>query len=399
MTESRAAWSVVAIGFVTLALAFAYRNFLQLAMTSMEADLGWSRSLLSSGATIALIAMALGNLCGGALIDRYGPRNLLAIGLVALGIGMLGVAAMRTPWQFMLVFGVLAGIGFGLLAQSMVASAVARFFVARRGLALGIVTAGGTAGQIVFIPIAAMMIATVGWREVFAAGGVLSLAFAPLAAWGLRRASAAAASAGDARRSLAADFKFLVRSPIFQLLFWSFFLCGFTSIGVIETHFVPYAALCGFSSTTAANAFGFLSAFNLAGIVLAGWLADRMNRPLLLAVIYALRAVTFVLLLGITGNTTLLFAFSALFGLFDYATAPVVASLVASHLGLRVMGFAMGLIAMAHQLGAALGALGGGIVFDLYNGYASLWLLSLALALVAAALSVGIRPQPRAAPA
>jgi predicted MFS family arabinose efflux permease len=198
---------------------------------------------------------------------------------------------------------------------------------------------------------------------------------------------------------MGADFRYLLKSPVFHLLFWGFFLCGFTSIGVIETHFVPYATLCGFTPTTSANAFGFLSVLNLAGILLAGWLADRMDRVLLLAGIYLLRALTFIMLLAITDNTAMLFAFSGLYGLFDYATAPVTASLVASHLGLRVMGFAMGLIAMAHQLGAAAGAIGGGVLFDLTRSYHGLWVLSLALALVAAALSIVIRRSPAPAAA
>jgi predicted MFS family arabinose efflux permease len=174
-------------------------------------------------------------------------------------------------------------------------------------------------------------------------------------------------------------------------------ICGFTTFGVIETHFLPYAALCGFAPTTAANAFGVLSFFNLLGVVLAGWLSDRVNRPLLLAAIYGLRAITFLLLMNIGADPGLLFLFAILFGLFDYATVPVVASLVASHLGLRVMGLAIGLIALGHQVGSAFGALGGGVVFDLYNSYAGIWLLSLALALGAGAMSTAIRPQARPA--
>jgi MFS family permease len=393
MTANRTGWTVVAVGFVALALAFAYRNLLQLTMTGMEAELGWSRSLLSSGATVALVAMAAGNLFGGMLVDRYGPRKLVFAGLVSLGLGMLGVAFVRAPWHYVLLFGGLAGAGFGLVSQSVISTAVVRFFVERRGLALGVLTAGGTAGQMTLIPLAALLLATMGWRSLFVAAGIAALVLAPFAANALRSADAPAAPAGE-RRSIAGDLRLLLGNPVFHLLFWGFMLCGFTSIGVIETHFVPYATMCGFTPTMSANAFGFLSALNLGGILLAGWLADRMNRVLLLAAIYALRGITFVMLLAITDNPAMLFAFSGLYGLFDYATAPVTASLVASHLGLRNMGFAMGLIAMAHQLGAALGAIGGGVVFDLYNSYTGLWVLSLVLALVAGGLSVLIRPQP-----
>jgi MFS family permease len=383
-------WTVVAIGFIALGFSFAYRNLLQLTMTGMESDLGWSRSLVSSGATVALVTMAAGNLFGGMLLDRHGPRRLLSFGLASLGVGMLGVAAVREPWQFLLVFGAFAGAGFGLVATSIVSGAVAQLFVEKRGVALGIASAGGPVGQMTLIPLAALALGALGWRGVFALAGIVALAFAPIAGRALRFAHAPAAAPGK-RRSIGTDFSHLVRSPVFHLLFWGFFICGFTSIGVIETHFVPYAMLCGFSPSTSANAFGFLSLLNLAGILLAGWLADRMNRVLLLAGIYALRGLTFILLLGIADSTAMLFLFSGLYGLFDYATIPVIASLVATHLGLRVMGFAMGMIAMSHQLGAAAGALGGGVMFDLYNSYAGLWVLSLVLALVAALLSIAIR--------
>jgi MFS family permease len=393
-----AGWTVVGVGFVVLAASFAYRNLLQLTLTGMEAELGWSRSLVSSGATVALIAMAAGNLFGGVLVDRYGPRSLLALGLLALGTGMLGVAFSRTAWLYIVLYGGFAGLGFGLVASSVVSAAVARFFVEQRGIALGIASAGGPVGQMTLIPLSALVLTALGWRGVFAIAGIVALALAPLASWALRSADKAAG--GQARPAgIAADFGYLVRSPVFHLLFWGFFICGFTSIGVIETHFVPYAVLCGFSPTTSANAFGFLSVLNLAGILLAGWLADRMNRVLLLAGIYAARGFTFLLLLGVADSTPMLFAFSGVYGLFDYASVPVVASLIASHLGVRVMGFSMGLVAMAHQLGAAAGAIGGGVVFDLYNSYTGLWLMSFVLALIAALLSIGIRQEAQPQPA
>jgi len=395
--SNRTGWTVVAVGFAGLALCFADRNLLQVTMTSMEAELGWSRSLLSSGATLALIMMAAGNLFGGMLVDRYGPRKLLSVGMVALGIGMLGAGVARAPWEYLLLFGVFAGLGFGLVASSIVSAAVARFFTERRGFALGVATAGGPVGQMTLIPLAAVVLSAFGWRSLFILFGVIAIALAPAAYRALRPADTGAGTAKLTLRSIGADFAYLVKSPAFHLLFWGFFICGFTSIGVIETHFIPYATLCGFGPTTAANAFGVLSLLNLGGILLAGWLADRMNRVLLLAAIYLVRGLTFIMLLAIAGNPAMLFAFSALYGLFDYATIPVVASLVASHLGLRVMGFAIGLIAMAHQLGAAAGAIGGGMVFDFYNSYTGLWMMSLVLALIAAALSVVIQPQPKAA--
>jgi MFS family permease len=180
----------------------------------------------------------------------------------------------------------------------------------------------------------------------------------------------------------------------FWLLAFGYVICGFTTTGVIKIHLLPYAAACGYPPLESATAYGVLSAFNLVGMVLAGYLADRVNRPLLLGCIYMLRALTFILLMFIARDLSLLFIFAVAFGLLDFATVPVIASLVASHIGLRVIGLTMGLLTAGHALGGAAGAFLGGWLFDLFNRYDWVWIASLALALVAAVLSICIRPQP-----
>ena len=182
--------------------------------------------------------------------------------------------------------------------------------------------------------------------------------------------------------------------PAFQILFWSYFICGYTTSGVIETHFLPYASFRGFAPIPSATAYGLLSAINLVGMIFAGWLTDRMNRPLLLGGIYVIRGLTFILLLYVGANLETLFLFAVLFGLVDYATVPVTASLVASHIGLRVMGLAFGLISAGHQIGAAFGAYFGGVLFDMYARYDWVWWSSLWLAVLAGLLVVLLRDKP-----
>jgi len=193
---------------------------------------------------------------------------------------------------------------------------------------------------------------------------------------------------------LLADIMGILPKPAFQILFWSYFICGYTTSGVIETHFLPYAAICGFGPLPSATAYGVLSAVNLGGMVLAGWLADRMNRPLLLGGIYLLRGLSFVLLVYVGADLNTLFFFAVLFGIVDYSTVPVTASLVASHLGLRVMGLAFGLISAGHQIGAAAGAYFGGLLFDLYARYDWVWWSSLWLAAFAGLLVFLLRDKP-----
>ena len=167
----------------------------------------------------------------------------------------------------------------------------------------------------------------------------------------MRRGGSAHGS-NAAETGLVRDVWAIMKMPAFQILFWSFFLCGFTTSGVIETHFLPYASFCGFGPIPSATAYGLLSAVNLVGMILVGWLTDRVNRPLLLGAIYLIRGVTFVVLVNVGADLELLFLFAIIFGLVDYSTSPVTASLVASHIGLRVMGLAFGLISAGTRLEA-----------------------------------------------
>lgn len=182
----------------------------------------------------------------------------------------------------------------------------------------------------------------------------------------------------------------LLRSPVFHAIFWSYTICGFTTSGVIETHLLPYASLCGFGAVLSATAYGLMSAVNLIGMIGAGWLSDRFHRPMLLAMIYLARAGAFVLLMFVGGDYRLLITFAILFGLFDYSTVPVTASFIASRMGKEVLGLSMGLLSAGHAVGGAAGAWVGGLVFDGSGGYRLLWIVSLALALGAATLVAGL---------
>jgi MFS family permease len=213
------------------------------------------------------------------------------------------------------------------------------------------------------------------------AGAVL-LFVAPAPAQGRRRKYDEVPLIGETLR--------LFRLPVFHLLLWSYTICGFTTSGIIEIHLLPYAAACGFPPLESATAYGVLSAVNLGGMVLSGWLTDRMNRPLLLGSIYILRGLAFILLIWAARDISLLFVFAVLFGLFDYSTVPVTASLAASHIGLRSLGLTMGLLSAGHSLGAALGAELAGVLYDMIAQYFWVWIAALGLAILAGLLSFAI---------
>ena len=384
-------WSIVAYGFLAVAISATARTLLSLAMPLWESEQGWPRSLVSATGALTLLVMAVTAPAAGNFIDRFGPRKLLTAGLITLGLGLFLTTVSVAPWHLLISFGLISGVGFGIVAVNVFFAAIAPYFDTQRGFAIAVVDSGTTVGPLILVPVAAWFLKGFGWRIEFLVMAFSCMVMAPFA-WKWLPATSGnlpqsnVSKDGDLMHSL----RTLIFSPIFNLLFWGFFLCGFTSSGVIETHFLPYAALCGFNGVTAAGAYGFLSGINLIGVLCAGWLADRMNRPLLLAGIYVIRSVSFILLIQVGNDLSLLYLFSAQFGLFDYATVPVVGSLVASHLGVRVMGLSMGLLGAGHSLGAAIGAVAGGFVFDAFRSYQGLWLMSFGMALLAALISIFI---------
>jgi MFS family permease len=391
--QSRASfgnWSIVLVCFLVLSVAFAARAVLGLSMPYLERDLGWSRSFISSGGALALVVMAAVAPIAGNMINRYGPRFLLCTGLGAVALGMGLASAMRSEWQFLLGFGGLAGLGFGMAATHAVATIVSLRFEENRGLAVGAATAGSTAGQLLVVPLVAALLIRTDWRWSYLAIALASVAMATAV---LVFVAPAVPQSAQARRDevpLIGETLRLFRLPVFHLLLWSYTICGFTTSGIIEVHLLPYAAACGFPPLESATAYGVLSAVNLAGMVLSGWLTDRMNRPLLLGSIYILRGLAFILLIWAARDISLLFVFAVAFGLFDYSTVPVTASLAASHIGMRSLGLTMGLLSAGHALGAAAGAYLAGLLYDLAAHYFWVWVAAVGLALLAGLLSFAI---------
>ena len=390
-------WLVVGFGFLALALAFSARATLSLVMPIWAQELGWSRSFVSGAAATALLVMAAVAPFAGRLIDRQGVRVTLVAGLALVGGGSLIVSATSSSLLFLIAFSGVSAVGFGIVATHVVSTAIARLFDRDRGLATGIATSGATGGQFLIVPIIAVVLTALSWRWSFFAIGIACLALIPFLWWSLaaKEESAAGPTTGSSPSSLSADVLSIVARPAFHILFWSFLLCGYTTAGVIETHFLPYASFCGFGPVPSATAYGALSAVNMLGMIAAGWLTDRMNRIVLLGSIYLARGLTFVILMNVGADYETLMTFAILFGAVDYATVPVTASLVASHVGLRVMGLAMGMISAGHSIGAAAGAFLGGYLFDLTMRYEWVWLSSLALAVGAGLMVFMLRDRPR----
>ena len=398
MRSNVSGWLIVAVCFLALSVVYSARSLLGLTMPLWEQELGWSRSFVSSGGAVALVVMAVAAPIAGNLIDRLGPRRPILWGLVTVAVSMGLTATARAEWEFILYFGILGGIGFGVVAIHAVSTIVALEFPVRAGLPTGVATAGSTAGQLLIIPLLAIVLTAIGWRVSYAVLGVASIFLIALLLYLVRPDAESLAARAKVTRDVPQQppepfperLGALAKSRVFHALFWSFVICGFTTTGIIEVHLLPYAAACGFPPLTGATAYGVLAAFNMIGMVMAGYLADRVHRPILLASIYFFRGLAFILLFYIVGNTPMLFIFAVMFGVFDYSTVPITASLVASHIGLRVMGLSMGILMAGHSLGAAVAAFLGGYLFDLFASYDWVWILAIVTAVSAAFICLTI---------
>lgn len=393
--SSRQNWTVVLFGFLALSLAFSGRAALGLIMPVWQIEFGWSSSYISGVGAMALVVMAIVAPFAGRLVDRLGSQFTLNLGMGLLGVGCAIVALMNGKLMFVIGFSGFSAMGFGIVATHVVATAVTRSFSTNQGLATGIGTSGATGGQFLIVPLIAALLTFASWRWSFGALSLGCLALIPCIRMSMQPdvPQDGENRPGDDASTLWQDLVAIVRKPAFHLLFWSFLICGFTTTGVIETHLLPFASFCGFPPIPSATAYGLLSLVNLVGMIVAGWLTDRVNRPMLLAAIYMLRALTFILLASLPGmSIEMLFLFAILFGAVDYSTVPVTASLVASHIGVKMMGLAMGLISAGHAIGGALGAFAGGYVFTMTASYNLVWIGSIWLAVGAGLLALLIRP-------
>jgi MFS family permease len=386
-------WLVVTLCFVTLAIVLSARQSVAIMTGAWVLELGWSKTFIGSGQSVALVVIALVAPVTGNYVDRHGVRSLLVGGLLVVAMGLALFAAFPSAGVYILGYGIVAGLGFAACNDHVISTAVARVFDERRGLAIGVATSGSSVGQFIFVPLLTLGLAYFSWRWSIAAAALSCIALAVVIWTTLEptRAHETQSIETQAQEPLLERLKFLLKSSTFHILFWSFFICGITTTGAIETHFLPYAAFCGFPPVPASGIYGFIMAVNFGAMLLSGYLTDRVNRPMLLGFIYIMRALSFIVLMNVGTSYEMMILFAVIFGIFDYSTVPPTASLVASHLGLQIMGLALGLISGGHALGGAVGAFFGGYLFDIFARYTEMWWAAFGAAVLAGLMVFMVR--------
>ncbi|MEX5721169.1 MFS transporter [Geodermatophilus maliterrae] len=411
------AWWVAAVTFLALVGAAAFRAVPGVLIDPLRAEFGWSVSTISAAVAVNMALYGLTAPFAAALMERFGIRRVVVCALLLTALGSGLTVFMTASWQLVLLWGFAVGLGTGSMALSLVATVTGRWFVARRGLVSGILTAGGATGQLVFLPVVAAVAETSGgWRAASLGTTAAALAVVPLVAWLLRdrprdlgvvpyggtAADDAEPVRSGAARTAVRGLLDAARSRPFWLLAAGFFICGASTNGLVQPHFIPAAHDHGMPVTTAATLLAVVGVFDIAGTVLSGWLTDRTDPRVLLLAYYALRGLSLFLLPPLFGPDlhVSMIAFIVFYGLDWVATVPPTLALCREHFGARAP-VVFGWVFASHQVGSAVAAFGGGVVRDVTGSYDLAWFGAGALCLLAAALSISIRrrPAPAAPPA
>jgi predicted MFS family arabinose efflux permease len=398
---------VAAVAFLALIGAAGFRAAPGALMVPLHHEFGWSTSVMSLAVGINLLLYGLTAPFAAALMDRFGIRQVVAGALTLVALGAGGSVLMTASWQLLVFWGVLIGLGTGSLALVFAATIANRWFHRRRGLVMGVLTAGSATGQLIFLPVVAHLAETVGWRPASLVVAAAALAVVPVAWWVIRDrpedvgalpygaddsyVAQAPVSAGAARRAIE-GLTFASRQRSFWALAVAFAICGATTNGLIGIHFIPSAHDHGMSTTTAAGLLAAVGVFDIAGTVASGWLTDKFDPRKLLAAYYGFRGVSLVLLPQLLAETVhpSMVLFIVIYGLDWVATVPPTAVLCREIFGDRGT-IVFGWVFASHQIGAAVAALAAGVIRDTFGTYTYAWWGGAALCALALFLSIAVR--------
>jgi MFS family permease len=407
------AWFVAAVAFVTLIGAAGFRAVPSVLIDPLHEEFGWSRATISAAVSINLVLFGLFSPFAAALMDRFGMRRVVTCALILVSAGSGLTVFMNASWQLLLCWGVLVGVGTGSMAMTFVATITGRWFVKSRGLVSGILTAAGATGQLIFLPLVAVLATEHGWRTPALIVSGCALAVVPLVLIFLRDyprdvgLTAYGATGDEADQpvgpttgsSVARALRMLreaARTPTFWLLAGGFAICGMSTNGLVGTHFVTAAHDHGMPHTTAASLLAVVGIFDVAGTILSGWLTDRMDPRVLLGVYYTLRGLSLLILPALLAPNThpSMWVFIIFYGLDWIATVPPTVALCRDRFGMNGP-IVFGWVFASHQIGAAIAALGAGTIRDTMGDYQLAFYLAGGLCVLAALMSISIPMKQR----
>ncbi len=399
------AWVVAAVTFVALMGAAGFRATPSVLIVPLQNEFGWNRAIISVAVSINLILFGLTGPFAAALMDRFGLRIVTVGALITVSAGALLTTVMNAPWQLYLLWGLVVGLGTGCMASVLAATVANRWFVQRRGLVLGALTAAGATGQLIFLPGLGWLAQSAGWRFAAIAVALAALAVVPvvalflrnrpadlgLRAFGATEADTVPTNTGSPIANAFRGLRVGVRSRDFWLLGGSFFICGASTNGLIGTHLIPASMDHGMAEVTAASLLAVIGVFDVIGTLASGYLTDRFDSRWLLFFYYGLRGLSLLFLPYVFGSPLFaLILFIVFYGLDWVATVPPTVQIARRVFGAQNFAIVYGWIFAAHQMGAATIAFAAGAVRTFFGDYQLAFMSSGLLCLVAAGLVLRI---------
>jgi sugar phosphate permease len=401
-------WVIVGVTFLTTIVTAAAMSTPGVLIVPLEKEFGWDTEQISSALALRLMLFGLFGPFAAAFMNRFGVRAVMVAAVILISTGLLLSLLMTQVWQLIALWGVVVGVGTGLTAMVLAVTVATRWFNARRGLITGVFAASNATGQLVFLPLIAQLETSYGWRMslvfvccMLAVAGVVALSFmrdrpsdVGLPLYGETAISPPPPQDVGLVSLLMSPLVVLkdaARVPIFWVLFGTFFVCGCSTNGLIQTHFVTLCHDYGLAAVTAASVLAMMGIFDFIGTIGSGWLSDRFDPRWLLFWYYGLRGLS-LLYLPFTDFTFYgLSLFAVFYGLDWIATVPPTVKLTADKFGREKAGIVFGWIFAGHQIGAATAAFGAGLTRTLYDTYLPAFFVAGALCIIAAVAVLTVR--------
>ncbi|MFL0505437.1 MFS transporter [Ureibacillus sp. 179-F W5.1 NHS] len=411
MRKIHYSWIILTVTFIAIIVAGIIRSSSGIFIDPFEMEFGWDRPTISFAFAICLFLYGFSGPFMAAFVDVFGLKRMMLYSMALLAVGLGLTFVMQSKWQLILIWGIMLGVGSGLFLTVLSTQVANRWFVKRRGLAVGILTAATATGQLILLPVLAAFVDNYSWRSAIALIFFLSIVMLVVIAIFMKSwpEEIGIAPYGQEKQLEPArlstnrnPFKMAIFSLIeglkmkeFWLLAGSFFICGLSTSGIIGTHFISYCVSFGIPLVTAAAMLSFMGVFDLIGTTISGWLSDRFDNRWLLFWYYLLRGFSLVFLpfALAQGSYTWLVIFSIFYGLDWIATVPPTIGLTRQKFGIEKSAMMYGWITAAHQVGAGVAAYSGGVVYKVFGSYMWAFALAGAFCLLASLFVILIKKQ------
>jgi MFS family permease len=406
------AWVMVAVTFFTALVSAGTVGAPGVFIVPLQQEFGWTTAEVSSALSIRFILFGLMAPFAAALLNRYGLRNVTLSALLIVSSALVASLAMTQLWQLILLWGVVIGIGTGMTALVLGATIAARWFAARRGLVVGILTASVATGQLLFLPLLAAITERMGWRIALAlmcvmlgvaASAVLLLmrdrpsdvSLRPFGDDDTQPLTPPLVSKGSIVAAALGTLRDASRNRVFWILFMTFFICGASTNGLIQVHLIPMCIDYGIPQVQAASLLAAMGVFDFFGTIFSGWLSDRYDNRWLLFWYYGLRGLSLLLLPFTDFSFYGLSLFAMFYGLDWIATVPPTVRLTAQRFGPERANLVFGWIFAGHQLGAGASAFAAGVSRTVLETYLPAFFAAGALCVIAALIVLTISRHPK----